>query len=316
MNILLIYVSIFICVLVASDALLRFARDRFQKQQFVNYRLKLLEKNEDRRAIYERMLKERGLDYSASRTFINNILRYVSQTGMKFSLVRTLTQIAAVFLASFFIADYFIFSKLLAMVVAGFVTVGLTFLFVYRARRRRITKFVQQLPESLDVIVRSLSAGHPLPAAVSLVAREMPDPIGTEFGIMSDEMTYGTDIDVATRNMEMRVGAEELSLLGISLSVQRGSGGNLSEILTNLADMIRRRTMMRAKIRAISAEGRMTSWFMLSFPFFLYSFIYVIRPDYFEPLWESGYGNVFLWSSGTLMVIGMLILRKLVNFDY
>jgi len=134
--------------------------------------------------------------------------------------------------------------------------------------------------------------------------------------MMSDELTYGTDIDAATRNMATRVGAEEINLLAISLTVQRGAGGNLAEILANLADMIRRRTMLKAKIKAISAEGRMTSWFMLLFPFGLYGMLKLLKPDYFEPLWQSGYGNMFLISAAALMLVGMAILRKLVNFDY
>ena len=133
---------------------------------------------------------------------------------------------------------------------------------------------------------------------------------------MSDEMTYGNDIDVASRNMATRVGAEELNLLSISLSVQKGTGGNLAEILANLSTVIRKRIMMRAKIKAISAEGRMTSWFMLAFPFFLYGLIWLIKRDYFDPLWNSGYGDIFLIAAGSLMLTGMLILRRLVNFDY
>jgi tight adherence protein B len=144
----------------------------------------------------------------------------------------------------------------------------------------------------------------------------MSDPIGSEFGMMSDELTYGTDVDTATRNMAVRVGAEELNLLAISLTVQRGAGGNLTEILANLADMIRRRTMLKAKIKAISAEGRMTSRFMLLFPFGLYGSLKLLRPDYFDPLWASGYGNMFITAAGVLMLVGMLILRKIVNFDY
>ena len=155
-----------------------------------------------------------------------------------------------------------------------------------------------------------------MPTSVSLVAREMPDPVGSEFGIMSDEMTYGTDIDTATRNMVTRVGADDLNFLAISLSVQRGAGGNLTEILQNLSDMLRKRTMMKAKIKAISAEGRWTSWFMMFFPFYLYLLINFIAPKYFDPVWESGYGGLAVTVGAIMMIFGMIIIRKIVNFDY
>jgi tight adherence protein B len=187
---------------------------------------------------------------------------------------------------------------------------------ITRARSQRIKKFVSQLPDSLDVTVRSLSAGHPLSTSISLVSREMPDPVGSEFGIMSDEMTYGVDIDTAMRNMSMRVGADELNLLAISLTVQRGAGGNLSEILTNLAEMLRKRAMLKAKIKAISAEGRMTSWFMFIFPFFLFGLLKTISPNYFDPVWASGYADIVIIIGISLMTFGMLVVRKIVNFDF
>ena len=202
-----------------------------------------------------------------------------------------------------------------ALPIGAVASVLVGVLLVMRARRGRITKFVGQLPLAIDVMVRSLAAGHPVPTSVSLVAREMSDPIGSEFGIMNDEMTYGTDIDIAVRNMVRRVGAEELNLLAISLSVQKGTGGNLGEILSNLADVLRGRSLLKQKIRAISAEGRMTSWVMLLFPFGLYFMISAIAPTYFDPLWESGYGTHFVVGGFVMLLFGMAILRRIVNFE-
>jgi tight adherence protein B len=316
MQIFFIYFSIFVCALIGSDLVIRRLRDSLEKRRFVNYRLSLIEENADRRQVYDRMLKERGYGGDSGDNLIARLMLYFAQSGVRFDGMRTPLHVVSVFLAIFLLLFMMGYGGLVGLAVAVIATVLTAVLFVWFSRQRRIRRFVDQLPEALEVIVRSLSAGHPLPTSIALVAREMPDPLGSEFGLMSDEMTYGTDVDVAVRNMERRIGASELSLLSISLSVQRGVGGNLAEILKNLADMIRKRTMMRAKIKAISAEGRMTSWFMLCFPFFLYGMIKLIRQDYFDPLWDSGYGSTFLTAAGVLMVIGMLILRKLVNFDY
>ncbi len=315
MNELIIYLAVFLCTLILSDTIIRGLRNHFEKKRFINYRISLIEGDSDRREVYERMLKERGLDF-ASSGFFAVIVGYIVQSGIRYRETRTFLQVAAIYLVYTVLIMLFGYNYITALIVALVATVATCAIIVWWVRRSRMTKFTSQLPEALDVIVRSLSAGHPLPTSISLVSREMPDPIGSEFGIMSDEMTYGTDIDDSLRNMESRIGAPELNLLAISLTVQRGTGGNLSEILSNLSDMIRRRIMMKAKIKAISAEGRMTSWFMLGFPFFLYGMVKFLRNDYFEPLWESGYGNIFLMVGGTLMIIGMLILRKLVNFDY
>lgn len=316
MQTLFVYFAVFVAVLLGADALLRLVRTSFERRQFLNYRLSLIEGNADRTVVYRQMLKERGVNYRAGASFMERIRLYLSQSGLRFDWRRIALYAGAIILALTGGATLLGYSPVRTLIFAVALTIAGGIGYVARARASRVKRFLFQLPDALDVIVRSLAAGHPLPVSVALVAREMPDPIGTEFGIMSDELTYGTDVDTATRNMAQRTGVQELNLLAISLSVQKGAGGNLAEMLANLADMIRRRLMLKAKIRAISAEGRMTSWFMLLFPFGLYGMLMLIRPDYFDPVWASGYGNIVLAIGATLMTIGMLILRKLVNFDF
>ncbi|MEH6727492.1 MAG: type II secretion system F family protein [Hyphomicrobiales bacterium] len=282
----------------------------------MNHRLSLIEQDSDRNSVYRNLLKERGIDAKNQQSFTNYLNKLYIQSGLRLSFVRIWSYLALVACFCYLGLAYQGYSGLIGLVVAVVVTAVVALVFVFRAKSKRVKKFTEQLPEAIDIIIRSLSAGHPLPISISLVARETKDPIGSEFGILSDELTYGVDVDVGIRNMAARVGAEELNLLAISLSVQKGSGGNLGEILTNLSDMIRKRVMMKSKIKAISAEGRMTAWFMLGFPFFLYSIIRLLNSDYFTPLWDSGYGNHFLVVSGVLLTVGMLVIRKIINFDY
>jgi tight adherence protein B len=312
----LIYLAVFIAVLVLADTLQRSMRNSLERKRFINYRLSLIEHDADRKVVYRQMLKERGIESGDQQLTLKALRRYVAQSGIRFEGIRSLIYFTALILAFFALWSFLGLSTLPSLLAAIPSAMLVVALYVSQMRRRRIRRFLAQFPDALEVIVRSLGAGHPLPVAIALVGREMADPIGSEFGIMTDELTYGTDVDTATRNMGTRVGAEELNLLAISLTVQRGAGGNLAEILTNLADMVRRRVMMKAKIKAISAEGRMTSWFMLFFPFVLYGIISLLNPTYFAPIWETGNGPMFLAAGGAMMVIGMLILRKIVNFDY
>ena len=142
-------------------------------------------------------------------------------------------------------------------------------------RGRRQKKFGAQFPDALDIIVRSLRAGHPVPIAITMVAREMPDPIGTEFGIVADEITYGADLETAMRNLYFRVGQDDLPLFVTAVAIQGSTGGNLGEILENLSAVIRQRFKMRRKIRALAAEGRASALILSSLPIVMF----VDHPD-------------------------------------
>ena len=316
MQIFFVYFAVFACVLIFADFWIRRLRDFTERKTYVNYRISLIQKNPDRKVVYDRMLRERGLDYNAAKSLASRVKRMISQTGIRFEWFRSVSYIFASLLIGFVVFYLLGFGLIISFLFVLPLVFFLIVFLITRIRSLRIGKFVIQLPEALDVVVRSLAAGHPLATSIALVSRELPDPVGSEFGIMSDEMTYGVDIDTATRNMSTRVGAEELDLLAIALTVQRGAGGNLSEILANLSDMLRRRTMMKAKIKAISAEGRATSWVMLVFPFGLYGMIKLLAPEYFDPIWESGYALIFIMVGFSLMTVGMLVLRKIVNFDF
>ncbi len=133
---------------------------------------------------------------------------------------------------------------------------ALPYLVLRMLRSRRQKKFGAQFPDALDIIVRSLRAGHPVPIAITMVGREMADPIGSEFGIVSDEITYGADLEAAMRNLYARIGSDDLPLFVTAVAIQGSTGGNLGEILEGLSGVIRQRFKMRRKIRALAAEAR------------------------------------------------------------
>jgi tight adherence protein B len=188
--------------------------------------------------------------------------------------------------------------------------------FLLFMRARRIGRFAEQLPDIIDIVVRSLRAGHPLPVSLSLVAREMPDPAGGEFAIVYDEVTYGRDIREALSNLYRRVGYEDLGFLVTSISVSYQTGGNLGDILARLAKMLRDRFRMKRKIKALSSEGRFSALALSIFPFVMFGIINLINPRYYGDVWGSPYLNLAALTGALLLITGNFVMYKMVNFKF
>ncbi|APG92213.1 type II secretion system F family protein [Sinorhizobium americanum] len=317
MTLILLYAAVFVAALVAAEALLRTYFRSSERHKAVNHRLSLLEGSENHRETYREMLKARGIDQDwRSLPLMQRLRQYYVQSGLKFDEKRFSLFGVVGAICVWLVVQYLVPINLVRIPLFLLVCLLVPAVVVWRARAKRIRKFTEKLPEALDVANRSLAAGHPLPAAITLVAREMPDPIGTEFGLLSDELTYGVTLDDALMNLNDRVGVEDLNLLAISLSVQAGTGGNLVEILQNLSKTLRDRFMLKAKVKSISAEGRITAIFMSMYPFLLFGMIRTLAPTYFDPVWDSGYGTIIVSSLLVVMAIGNVILYKMVNFEY
>lgn len=185
-----------------------------------------------------------------------------------------------------------------------------------RKAAKKSAEFAAQLPEAIDLITRSLKAGHPTAVAISMVAREMPDPIGTEFGMVSDEVTYGSDLVTALKNLHERVGLPDLSLLISSVSIQSTTGGNLREILEGLSVVIRDRAKMKRKIKAISAEGRMSAMFLSAMPVILFLVLQGLMPNYYGQIWHEPLTWKAMAGLGTWLAIGNFIIMKMVSFKF
>jgi tight adherence protein B len=315
MSIIVIYGFIFGAVLLLSEAILRRLFGLRSASREINTRLERLKGGSDQLTAYNSLLSDRGVGRSGllSLGWLSQLYR---QSGLMLSLPRRVLYTLVIMLGAWILAAWLVSGVFLQIVLTLVIGPAVVLGLVMRVRARRIAKFVAQLPDALDIIVRSMNSGHPLTSAIALVGREMPDPIGSEFGILSDQLTFGSELDDAMLRMVDRVGADELNLLAVTVSVQRSTGGNLSEILENLSSMIRDRAMLRNKIRAISAEGRITAMIMAAFPFLLYLMISTLVPTYFDPVWESGYGTTVVISILVLMSFGLLILYKLVKFDF
>ena len=241
--------------------------------------------------------------------------RWISQAGTQistFRLVVLMIGIAALLLALLRVTT--IMPLWQVVPIALFFSVGLPLFAIYVMRNKRLKHFSEQLPEALDIIAKSLRAGHPISASFNLVAQEMPDPIGSEFGILIDEMTYGYDMDEALKNLAYRVPQEDLQFFVVSVNVQRQTGGNLAEVLSNLSKVIRDRIRMFAKIRAVSAEGRWSGIIISIIPFLLIAWLNFIVPSFLGDVSDDPVFVPAMIMAATLLIIGLITIYKMVNF--
>jgi len=181
-----------------------------------------------------------------------------------------------------------------------------------RANRTR-KKMEDQFPVALDVFIRGLRAGHPIAAALDLLTVELPDPIGSEFGLVVDEVTYGADMRDALQAMAERWDSDDMRMFVTSLSVQSETGGNLAEVLENLSAVIRSRHSMMLKVRALSSEGRMTAVMLTALPVLAFTSLFLLNPGFYlevadDPAFVPGFVGLLL-----LYVTGFAWIRKLVN---
>ncbi len=253
----------------------------------INRRLMLSKDRTDRESVLIELRRERGLTSGGNyRLDLVSLNRLILQSGLTIGFARLFIIIAITTVVAFLLTWIFRGSLLQALLAALFSATALPYLVLRMLRARRQKKFGAQFPDALDIIVRSLRAGHPVPIAIAMVGREMPDPIGSEFGMVSDEVTYGADLETAMRNLYGRIGSDDLPLFVTAVAIQGSTGGNLGEILDNLSGVIRQRFKMRRKIRALASEGRASAMILSALPIGMFGIIQIIAPDFYASVWH------------------------------
>ncbi len=201
----------------------------------------------------------------------------------------------------------------LALAAAGF-AVGAAAIGVAWRRARRTARLTAQLPEALDIMVRSLRAGHPVSAAMSMVSRELGEPIGAEFGLAVSEMTYGLDLRDALANLADRVAVADLQYVTVAIKIQHETGGNLAEVLHGLSTVIRARLRMRKTIRSLSAEARLSARVLAVMPVAFAGLVYASRPEFYLSAVDDPLFAPIVAAAIGLELVGILVMRRLVNF--
>jgi tight adherence protein B len=199
--------------------------------------------------------------------------------------------------------------------ITGLLAASAPILWALFKRAKRMEMFVKQLPEALDLMVSGLRAGHSLIAAVGLVARECPNPIGGEFKTCFDEQNYGLEMKMAMENMIKRVPIQDLRIVSSAIMIQKESGGNLAEVLDKASHAILQRFRLKRQIGVHTAQGRLTGLILTFLPVVLGLAIYLINPDMMSILWKRPVGIKLLCGSGVMTVLGGLIIRQIVNID-
>jgi len=293
--------------------LLCFSTASYRSQ--INRRLMLSKDQKDRESVLIELRRERGLTRGGNfRLNLVALNRLILQSGITIGFTRLIITIAVTAGIAFAVTLIFRGNLMEAMLVALLSATALPYLVLRILRGRRQNKFGGQFPDALGIIVRSLRAGHPVPIAITMVGREMPDPIGSEFGVVSDEITYGADLETAMRNLYCRIGSDDLPLFVTAVGIQGSTGGNLGEILENLSGVIRQRFKMRRKIRALAAEGRASAMILSALPIGMFIVIQVVAPDFYAAVWHEQLTKVLLGGAVGWLLLGNLIMFKMVKF--
>lgn len=317
-----IFAGVFLVVQVLGSS---YARSHTHRGA-VNKRLQMISSGQDREAVVGQLIKNRPSDSSDLPGFlgawVHKLEKVIFAANIPLRLGQVLVMMAiglvAVFLITMLSLTVFggtiSFGSILVVgLVSICIAVGLPLLILGKIAERRRKRMEHQFPIALDIFVRALRSGHPIASAIDLLTAEMDDPIGSEFGLISDEVAYGADLIGALENMADRWELEDMKMFVVSLSVQSQTGGNLAEILDNISKVIRDRHQMFMKVKALSSEGRMTAWMLTALPIFGFVSIFLVTPQYYI---DSADDPIFLYGAISLIImyaIGVYIIRRLVD---
>jgi tight adherence protein B len=240
----------------------------------------------------------------------------ISQAGLTLSKQQFTMGAVALGVIAFLLA-FLMGAGLLPALGLGFAAGGgLPFWLLKFLKKRRETKFLEHFPDAVDVIVRGIKAGLPLLDSFRLIASEGQEPIRTEFQSIIDTQMIGMPVGEATLRLYEHMRVPEANFFGIVISIQQRSGGNLSEALGNLGRVLRDRKKMKAKIQAMSMEAKASASIIGSLPLIVMALIYFTSPNYIELLWTTSLGHMMLAGCGMWMFVGIMVMRKMINFDF
>ena len=256
-----------------------------------------------------------GLDRAFGQTARGNALAsWIEQSGAKVSLsaVLRLGVFAGVIVA--LVAAMFTRAPM-SMVVGFILGFALPFLVLRMKRARRLRNFEEQFPEALDLIGRALKAGHAFATGLKMVADEMPEPVGPEFRKTFDEQNFGLPLKDALENLTVRIPLLDVRFFATAVLIQRETGGNLSEILENLAHVVRERFKILRQVRVYTAHGRLTGYVLLALPAFLSIALMFINPDHMNLLFRERMGQMMLMAAIVMQTFGFLWIKKIVKIE-
>jgi tight adherence protein B len=241
--------------------------------------------------------------------------RDITQAGLTMTVGTLLLSAGCLSLVAYLVVKLLTYSTLLALgasVIAAFIP----FIYVKQMKSRRLRKFEEQFPEAIDLIGRALRAGHAFTTGLVMVSEEIPKPVGEEFKLLYDRQNFGMPVPEAMKQFAERIPLIDARFFVTAVLTQRETGGNLGEVLDNLASVIRDRFRVKRQVRVLTAHGRITGWILAGMPPALATAMLVVAPDHMKMLISDPLGIKMIVAALTLQVIGTLIIRKLVDIPY
>ncbi|WP_151719954.1 type II secretion system F family protein [Gemmobacter serpentinus] len=315
-SVLIVYVIVFAGVVLLIEGIYRVTFGKsISLDQRMSRRMALLEKHGNKEQALDQLRKEAGQHLNAASIPLYSILaKKAQQANIAFSpLVLLGIMLGVTILAFVGLTVGTGTSPQVRAVMALVAGVGGVYFWVNKKAKKRMALLEEQLPDAVELIVRSLRVGHPFNASLGIVAKEIPDPIGTEFGLISDEAAYGRDVSESLEEFAERVDNQDLRFLAVAVSIQQQSGGNLAEILHGLSQVIRARFKLFRRVRAITAEAKWSGMFLSAFPALALGMILMIKPDYFDQVQESALFTPVAIGVFAMLVVNVIFMKIMVN---
>ncbi len=313
----LIYAVIFAAVLFLIEGIYLVAFGKSVRlESRVNRRLQLLDKGESRESVMDTLRKEREQHTKTLRLPVIGVLSKNAAVANIAFTPNALLSIVGLLIVTAFVALSIATSAGLTMRIIVSIVMGYGAVYVWLSSKakKRMSLFEEQLPDAVELMVRSLRVGHPFASSVNIVAQEMPDPLGTEFGILVDEANFGADISESLRKMTERIDVQDLRFLAVAVSIQSQSGGNLAEILDGLGKVIRSRFKLFRRVDAITAEAKWSGWFLSFFPIMALVAINVMQPGYYDGVQEAPIFLPLVIVVFVFLAINIVVMQIMVNF--
>lgn len=312
----IIYGLIFVGVLVLVEGLYLTVFGRsISLNNRVNRRLDMLDKSGNREEVMETLRKEMQQHLKARRIPLYSILSNKAQkAAIAFTPKQLILLMVGVSVLAFLGLSVGTSTSLpVRALVSVAMGVGGVFTWINMKAGKRMGMLEEQLPDAIELMVRSLKVGHPFTSALQIVSTEVPDPLGTEFGIISDEAAYGRDIGEALKDMAERLDMQDMRFLAVAVTIQQQSGGNLAEILAGLAKVIRARFRLFRRVKAITAEAKWSGKFLSGFPIMALIGIQLLKPDYYDEAMEHPFFIPACLAVGAFLILNLIVMRALVN---
>jgi len=312
----LIYIGIFVGILMLVEGLyLAVFGKSISLNARVNRRMALLEKGTSREDVLATLRKEMDQHKGAFKLpFYTLIADKAQKANIAFSPRQLILVMVALGLTAFVALSLLTATALPIRLLAGVAMgVGGVYYWVNNKAKTRLAMIDEQLPDAVELMVRSLRVGHPFVAAINTVSKEIQDPLASELGLIADEAAYGRDVSEAIRAMAERLDSQDLRFLAVAVGIQQTSGGNLAEILAGLAAVIRARFKLLRKVKAITGEAKWSGTFLSVFPLLALVGINVMQPDYYDDIMQSPIFMPACAVVGVMLLMNVVFMKILVN---